>query len=73
MNDKNVSVVIKYILNNGNQIESDKITRLHQFPLGLLAGEMKNRAIQNVIERAKPNSTVTLEIHENGTLKDNIT
>jgi len=73
MNDKNVNVVVKYILDNGNQIESTKIdTQRHQFPLGLLNGEQKQRAIQDVVKRAKPNSTVVLEIHENGTLKDNL-
>lgn len=73
MNDKNVNVVEKFILNNGSQIEKGKIDPLrHQFPLGLLDGELRLRAIKNVIERAMPNSTVVLEIHENGTLKDNL-
>jgi hypothetical protein len=73
MNEKNVNVVVKYILNSGQQINSDQIDTLrHQFPLGLLNGEQKQRAIQNLISRAQNNSTVILEIHEDGILKNNL-
>lgn len=73
MNEKNVTVIVKYILNNGTQIQCDQIdTPRHQFPFGLINGEQKQRAIQNVINRANINSIVTLEIHENGLLKDDL-
>jgi hypothetical protein len=71
MSENNVSVIVKYILSNGNQIESSKIdVKIHGFHLGHINGEEKQRAISHLINRAKPNTTVILEVHENGQLKD---
>lgn len=73
MNKEQLNVQVRYILFNGHEIEIDKIDpNKHQFPLDLIEGERKIRAILNVKKRALLNVEPILEIHEDGSIKDNL-